>query len=47
MLETTDDKKVAEKTKNKNLDEVEYMGVLVFGGKKEVEKLTKEFSLYK
>ena len=46
MLETTDDKKVAEKTKEKNIEDIEYMWVLIFGNKKEVEKLTKEFSFY-
>ena len=46
MLETTDDKKVAEKTKLKNIKDIEYMWILIFGNKKEVEKLTKEFSLY-
>jgi len=46
MLETSDDKKVLEDTKTKNLKDVEYFGVLVYGSKKEVEKATKDFSLY-
>ena len=46
MLETTDDKKVIERTKNKNLKEVEYLGVLIFGKKSLVEKLTEKFILY-
>lgn len=45
MLETTDDKVVKEKTLEKNFDEVEHLGILLFGKKKEVEKLTKEFPL--
>jgi lysyl-tRNA synthetase class 2 len=46
MIETTDDKKVIEITKGKNKDEVEYLGLLVFGKKAEVEKLTKSFELF-
>jgi hypothetical protein len=46
MLETSNDKKVSEKTKQKDFKDVEYMGILVYGNKKEVEKLTKKFSLY-
>jgi len=47
MIETTDDKKVIEKTKSKNASEIEYLGVLVFGKKSEVEVLTKKLELYK
>ena len=46
MLETTNDKKVAEMTLAKNADELEYLGVLVYGSKKKVDELTKDFSLY-
>lgn len=46
MIETTDDKKVIEMTKAKNKDEVEYLGLLVFGKKADVEKLTKGFELF-
>ncbi len=46
MIETTNDKKVMEITASKNLDEVEHLGVLVFGEKKKVEELTKDFNLY-
>jgi lysyl-tRNA synthetase, class II len=46
MIETTDDKKVIAKTKEKNYDEVEYLGGLIFGKKSEVEKLTKDLELY-
>lgn len=47
MIETTDDKKVMAAAKSKNLKDVEYLGVLVFGKKTEVEKLTENFELYK
>jgi lysyl-tRNA synthetase class 2 len=46
MIETTDDKKVIEWTKGKEFKDVEYLGLLVFGDKKEVEKITGEFPLY-
>lgn len=45
MLETTNDKIVIEKTKSKNYDTIEHLGVLVFGNRKEVEKLTESFIL--
>ncbi|MGV8142917.1 MAG: lysine--tRNA ligase [Candidatus Pacearchaeota archaeon] len=45
MLETTDDKKVIERTRQKKNTDIEYLGVLVFGNKKEVESITKEFKL--
>jgi lysyl-tRNA synthetase, class II len=47
MIETTNDKKVIEQTANKTFDEVEYLGVLVFGNKSQVEELTKKFELAK
>ena len=47
MLETTDDKKIISITKKKSLKDVEYLGVLIFGNKKEVEGLTKDFKLIK
>ena len=46
MLATTDDKKVIAETKAKNADEIEYLGVLVFGDKVKVEQLTEKFSLF-
>jgi lysyl-tRNA synthetase, class II len=46
MLETTNDNKVAEKTKSKKHKEVEFLGVLVFGPKSQVDELTKSFQLY-
>ena len=45
MIETTSDKKVIEATKQKDLSTVEHLGVLVFGAKSEVEKLTKYMSV--
>lgn len=47
MIETTSDKKVEENTKNKNYEDVEFLGVLVFGPRTKVEELTKDFSLSK
>jgi len=47
MIETTDDKKVIEKTKSKHRKDVEHLGALVFGKKSLVEALTKDFPLYK
>ncbi len=46
MIETTNDKKVIEMTAAKNYDEVEYLGVLVYGSKSEVEKLTGDLERY-
>ncbi len=46
MIETTDDKKVISLTKAKKSAEVEYLGVLLFGKKSEVEALTKQLSLF-
>ncbi|HBI25322.1 MAG: Lysine-tRNA ligase [Candidatus Wolfebacteria bacterium GW2011_GWC2_39_22] len=47
MLKTTNDKKIIEETKAKDIDDVEFLGALVFGEKGKVESLTKEFELYK
>jgi lysyl-tRNA synthetase class 2 len=47
MLEVTDDRKVVEQTKVKNFKDVEYIGVLFFGKKSLVDKLTKDFPLEK
>jgi lysyl-tRNA synthetase class 2 len=46
MIETTNDKLVIEKTLTKNKNELDYLGILVFGDKKKVEKITKQFDLY-
>lgn len=40
MIETSDDKKLKEVTKGQNYDDIELLGVLLFGDKKHVEKLT-------
>lgn len=46
MLETTDDKKIIEQTWSKDHHDVEYLWLLLFGDKKEVEKLTEKYDLY-
>jgi lysyl-tRNA synthetase class 2 len=47
MLLTTSDKKVIADTKAKKLKDVEFLGVLVFGSREAVEKLTDTFPLCK
>jgi lysyl-tRNA synthetase class 2 len=47
MLQTTNDKKVEEITKTKNFKDIDFLGVLVFGEKKEIDLLTNNFELYK
>jgi len=47
MIDTTDDVKVVEWTKDKKLKDVQYLGVLIFGKKSVVEKLTDKFKLVK
>ena len=47
MLNTTNDKKVAEETKKKDFVDVEFLGVLVFGEKEKIDALTKNFGMYK
>ncbi|MBI2572886.1 lysine--tRNA ligase [Candidatus Woesearchaeota archaeon] len=47
MQETTNDNVVIEKTKQKKADQVEYLGILVFGNKKDVDEISKSFALYK
>ena len=47
MIETTDDKKIIGWTKKQSLKDIEYLGVLIFGKKSNVEKLTEKFNLYK
>ncbi len=46
MIETTSDKKVIEITASKNFDEIEYLGVLIYGPKDIVESLTAHLKLY-
>lgn len=47
MIETTNDKKVIEQTASKDFTDVEFLGVLIFGNKSEVEELTQGFELAK
>ncbi len=47
MIETTDDWKIEEILSKKNEEDVEYLGVGVFGTNEEVEALTKNYSLWK
>jgi hypothetical protein len=46
MLETSDDKLVQKNTQLKNMEDVEYLGIMIFGDKKHVEKLTKALELF-
>lgn len=46
MLETTNDNKIIEITASKNFDEIEYLGILVYGAKANIEKLTADLILY-
>ena len=45
MLETTNDNKVRDNTAAKQINDVEYLGVLVFGSKSEVDAVTGDFIL--
>lgn len=45
MLETTNDNKVRERTAEKTLSDIEFLGVLVFGDAEEVQELTNHFEL--
>ncbi|MES2470695.1 MAG: lysine--tRNA ligase [Patescibacteria group bacterium] len=45
MISTTNDKKVIAATLQKNYDEIERLGILIFGPKSVVEGLTKDFKL--
>lgn len=45
MLDSTNDKKIAEATASKNEDEIEFLGALVYGKRLEVEEMTKSFKL--
>ena len=46
MIETTNDKKVAKQTASKKISDIDYLGVLIFGKKDIIEKLTEKFDLY-
>jgi lysyl-tRNA synthetase class 2 len=45
MLETTNDNKIKEITSGKTSEEIEYLGVLLFGPQSEIEALTDKFPL--
>ncbi|MFA7244022.1 MAG: amino acid--tRNA ligase-related protein [Patescibacteria group bacterium] len=45
MLDSTNDKKISEITASKNENEIEFLGVLIFGERKEVEEISKAFKL--
>jgi lysyl-tRNA synthetase class 2 len=47
MQETSNDLKIKEIHADKKMADVEFLGVLLYGEKKEVEKLTKGFDLFK
>lgn len=47
MIETSDDEEIARIMSAKRDEDVEYLGIGVFGGKAEVDALTKKFSLWK
>ncbi len=46
MIDTTDDAKIIKLLAEKNEEDVEYLGIGIFGSKEEVEKITKEFKLW-
>ena len=47
MIETTDDEKIIKILSTKSDNDVEYLGIGIFGDKEEVAALTKNFSLWK
>ena len=46
MIATSDDQKVLDMTRSKNLKDVQFLGGLVYGKKSVIESLTKEFALF-
>lgn len=46
MIATSDDQKVADMTRDKNLKDVQFLGGLIYGKKSVVEALTKEYPLF-
>ena len=46
-MQTTNDKKVVAEIKQKNREAIENLGVLIFGKKSEVERLTANLKLIK
>jgi hypothetical protein len=47
MIEASDDQKVIDEMREKNLSDLNILGVLVYGKKKAVEQLTEKFELWK
>ena len=47
MIETTSDNKVVEWTKAKDVKDIDFLGLLIFGPKSEVDELTKGLELFK
>lgn len=47
MIDTTNDKEITEILKSKPDDEIQYLGIGVFGKNKDLKRLTNKFSLYK
>ncbi len=46
MIETTNDNKVAEWTKSKKAKDIDFLGLVIFGPKKDVDEMTKKLELY-
>ncbi|MCL9972318.1 MAG: lysine--tRNA ligase [Candidatus Pacebacteria bacterium] len=46
MLETTNDKKISDATGQTNFADIDMLGVLVFGEKEHVQKITEHFTLF-
>src|SRR3989344_3681425 len=46
MIETTNDKKVAEQTQMKSQKDIDFLGLLIFGPKSKVDALTKDLKLF-
>lgn len=47
MIEYTDDERLMEKVANKNDQELEYLGIGIFGDNDEIKELTKQFKLWR
>ncbi|PIR04129.1 MAG: lysine--tRNA ligase [Candidatus Magasanikbacteria bacterium CG11_big_fil_rev_8_21_14_0_20_39_34] len=47
MRDSSNDKKVEELQSKKNLDEIQFLGILIYGEMKSVQKVTEKFDLWK
>lgn len=47
MLETRTDEEVVASVSNKNNDELEYLGAIIYGNTKDVNEITGKFQLWK